>query len=302
MRIITPLTKTEKGLLLALIIMAIPAVFFYSTEKKENERILQEVEFINNVLIPIDEKIVKKEYSFKAISIYDLTENSNIYGRNDQTPLPLASLAKTMTGIVALETNKEGYNVVTKEALQELGDTGLIPGELWETPELVKFMLVSSSNDAATVLASYDENFVKKMNAKAKNLGLSSMTYSNTTGLDVNNNPGGYGSAGDVNTLVSYMYKNFPKVAFTTSQAEVSIESAAGNSYKLQNTNIVTDKIPNLQFSKTGFTKLAGGNLAIIFKNKEGHDLAITILGGTESSRFSDMASIVDMLYNWDHE
>ncbi|MEK7104417.1 MAG: hypothetical protein AAB868_00065, partial [Patescibacteria group bacterium] len=54
--------------------------------------------------------------------------------------------------------------------------------------------------------------------------------------------------------------------------------------------------IPNILFSKTGLTPLAGGNLTVIYKNKYGHNIAITILGSTSEGRFSDIERIVNML------
>ena len=54
-------------------------------------------------------------------------------------------------------------------------------------------------------------------------------------------------------------------------------------------------------FSKTGNTTLAGGNLTIIFKNKIGHNMAITLLGSTEEGRFSDMEKLVEIAYNLDY-
>jgi D-alanyl-D-alanine carboxypeptidase len=53
--------------------------------------------------------------------------------------------------------------------------------------------------------------------------------------------------------------------------------------------------MPNILFSKTGYTVLAGGNLTIIFKDKMKHDIAITVLGSTISGRFSDMEKLVNI-------
>lgn len=292
------LTQSEKRVILLLIIVAFLATFFFVALEKENRKIAQEIYFNTQVLAKIDEKIVKDEFSFKAISIYDLTRDKKIYGRNDTTMLPTASLLKIMTAIVAMENDTVGYTVINKESLKQLGDQGLSEGELWDTQELVKLMLISSSNDAAMTLSSYDESFVKKMNTKAQELGMFHSEFTNVTGLDVNKNAGGLSSAEDINKSVVYLYSSYKEIALATKEPALNFKSLNGNAHLVQNTNPIIDKIPNLIFSKTGLTRLAGGNLSIIFKNKIGHDVAITILGGTEESRFLDMASLVEILYN----
>ncbi len=291
------LTPSEKGLILILFIVALIATLFYNARANEQKIISEDILFKTKILA-LDENIIKDEYTFKAVSIYDITEGKKIYGRNDTTMLPTASLLKVMTAIVALENDTTGYTVISSEALKQLGDQGLMEGDLWDTKELVKLMLVTSSNDAASALSSYDESFVKKMNQKAQDLGMHDTSFTNVTGLDTSQVAGGLSSADDINKMVAYFYKNNKDIALATPEPTLEFAPENGTNLAVKNTNIIVSQIPNLLFSKTGLTKLAGGNLTIIFKNKAKHDIVVTILGGTEESRFTDMASIVGIMYN----
>ena len=79
---------------------------------------------------------------------------------------------------------------------------------------------------------------------------------------------------------------------------EINLKSESGFEHNFKNTNILIGKIPNLLFSKTGFTEIAGGNLVVIFKDKGGREIAVTLLGSTFDGRFADMEKIVNILYN----
>jgi D-alanyl-D-alanine carboxypeptidase len=135
------------------------------------------------------------------------------------------------------------------------------------------------------------------MNEKAEEIGMQNFAFLNSTGLDVNEaSSGAYASAKDVNLLNAQALQAFPEIFFSTTFDEAVIISDSGIKHKVKNTDIITEKIPNLLFSKTGYTKLAGGNLSVIFKDKEEHLIAITVLGSTMDGRFSDMEKLVNVL------
>jgi D-alanyl-D-alanine carboxypeptidase len=98
--------------------------------------------------------------------------------------------------------------------------------------------------------------------------------------------------------MAMYILKAYPEISRVTTMLEINLKSESGFMHNFKNTDILVEKIPNLLFSKTGFTDVAGGSLAIIFKNKNGHDIAVTILGSTFDGRFIDMENIVNVLYS----
>jgi len=301
---------SNKNIILAIIILAILASFFFVENSNNIKKTSEEIK--REETLRIKRKNLKKleilrsnlanlELEAKAVSVYDVTSKIKIYGENDTLPLPLASLTKTMTAIVVLgENNKKNINI-SKNAINVQGEYGLLIGETWKITDLLKFTLISSSNDSATAVSEEDIDFVNKMNNKAKKIGLKNTIFINPTGLDEGDIVGARGSAFDANTLAVYALQTYPEVFKSTTRVEISINSESGINHKIKNTNVIVDKIPNILFSKTGFTDLAGGNLTIIFKNKNGHDIAVTILGAGIDGRFVDMEKIVNMLYNFNY-
>jgi D-alanyl-D-alanine carboxypeptidase (penicillin-binding protein 5/6) len=258
---------------------------------------------------PIPEIALKANAAY----VFDITQNRPIYLKHESWKLPLASLAKIMTVIVAKENLPEDELVtIQKSAIKEVGDNGLRIGEKWKLDDLIKLMLTASSNDAAHAVASAVEMhlspnpdtdnvpyFVEKMNETAKHLELSETSFKNGTGLDLNeDNSGAYGSAEDVGSLFLYAYKKYPDLFVPTTLPATIIPSLDGKEHPVLNTDTITDRIPHLLASKTGFTDIAGGNLALIFKANNEEMIAV-VLGSSREGRFDDMRELVRAAYTW---
>lgn len=297
------LSKYEKSLILVLFIVIIYASFFFYNDFKIREkiRITERKELIDtyNTKKYIDALDIES----KSISIYDITDNKKLYGKNDTKPMSLASLAKVMTVLVALTDKNEMPITISQNALKETGDNGLFLNEKWDKEDLIKFTLIMSSNDGAYALAENDSFFIEKMNKKAERLGLYNMAYQNVSGLDVDKQLyGAVGTAEEMNMLIDFALFAHREIFQNTKEEELDLVSLSGLEHKAINTNIIINKIPNLIFSKTGATDLTGGNLSIVFKNKDDHEIAVTILGSSIEGRFSDMEKIVNVLYNINNE
>lgn len=273
-------------------------LFFYGNFEANRKEKLEEIR-----LAKIEQVFSSAEILAKTFSVYDGTDKKEIYNKNGDQILPLASLSKIMTAVVALEK----YNIndtltIIKKSEEENKNNALSIGEKWKVGDLIKFTLISSSNTGAFNLAQNDQNYLNEMNKKGKFIGMQNSVFSNFTGLDINNKKAGaYGKALDINLLSIFAIENYPQIFDSTILNNSIFKSKSGFIHKVKNTNIIVQKIPNLIFSKTGFTTLAGGNLAIIFKSKMNHNIAITLLGSTEAGRFSDMEKLVEIAYNLDY-
>lgn len=289
--------KSHKGALFFLLAVAVLASFlFWQQNSKLNQVVVDREIEIEQARVAVAELTLEA----KAVSVYDISSGIKIYGKNDDASMPLASLAKAMT--VALAVNSfepEEIISISEEALKQAGDFGLFLHEKWKVEDLAKLTLISSANDGAFALGEKDSQFLEKMNTKAKKIGMENFSFMSLTGLDLENAlPSAYASAYDVNLMVSYAMRTRPEIFFVTTKPEITLISESGFTHTFKNTNIMTDKIPNLLFSKTGFTDAAGGNLTIVFKNKDGHLIAVTVLGSTFEGRFVDMEKIVNALYS----
>jgi D-alanyl-D-alanine carboxypeptidase len=249
------------------------------------------------------------ELSAKSAIVWDVKEGRAIYSHNPDMLMPLASLTKVMMAVTA-ESLVPDYTVVTirKEFLEEEGDSGLLEDENWTLKDLLDFSLVASSNDGARAIASvvgavssgsasYDigrKEFIERMNEMAKKIGLTSMYFTNENGLDSNESLGGaYGTVRDVAKLFDYTLRNSPELLESTKHSSSKITSLSNVVHTAKNTNSSVDKIPGVIGSKTGFTTLAQGNLAVVFDAELGRPLVISVLGSTFDGRFTDVEKLI---------
>ena len=249
--------------------------------------------------IPIDH-FSNLSLQAKAVYVYDVQTKKVLFQKNATIPLPLASLTKVMTAIVASE-NLEKNNEITinSKALEEEGDSGLKEGEKWNLVKLLSYMLMVSSNDGAQSVANVissvntQKSFVDLMNEKANQLGLLSMHFSNPTGLDNKEETiaGASASAKDMAGLLQYAVEHHLDIFKNTSFSKKDFSSNT-TLHTAKNTDIIINDIPNVLASKTGYTDLAGGNLGIIFDRGLNEPVVIVVLGSTYDSRFTDVLSL----------
>lgn len=234
-----------------------------------------------------------------AAIVYDVPTGAVLYEKNGDRPHELASLTKLMTAFIVFEHGSEWDQVtVDAAALATEGDSGLVIGEVWRATDLAAFTLVTSSNDGAQAIANtygHGDGFVDAMNAQAATLGLSSMVFHNPTGLDENTlTSGAYGTARDVAVLTHKTYHASPELVSYTTQPLRRFESLSGLVHDAHNTNAPLSQLSGLRASKTGFTDLAGGNLASLYSMGLGHEVVIVVLGSSIDGRFADTQTLYD--------
>ncbi|MDO8594951.1 MAG: serine hydrolase [bacterium] len=250
------------------------------------------------------------DLSAKAAYVYDLKARQPLFSRNADEVLPLASVTKIMTAITALSlAPPTTYVTITKEAVQEEGDSGLKVGERWLLRDLLTFMLIESSNDGAAAvsesigatlgIASSTEtdnrqHFIVEMNALARRIDLPSTSFLNESGLDSDaEQAGAFSSAAETARMLGYALTAFPKIFSETHWSELTLGNEAGEAYAAKNTNTAANNLPLLIASKTGYTDLAGGNLVIAFDAGFNHPIIISVLGSTVDGRFTDVEKLV---------
>lgn len=267
--------------------------------------------------VPSEVVHIFPEVSLEAGSayVYDVRTKTVIYAKNENTPMALASIAKIMSALVAVdEMPISSVVTVSGEALKVEGEHGLIRNERWSPSDLLDFSMVTSSNDGMRALAlsisafSRDnasseeilDDFVREMNSKAREIGLEDTYFWNETGLDIPRGDGqsemkggAYGTARDANALMEYVLTHHPDLLRATTEVATVIRSLDNQSHLAKNTNIIVSEIPGLIASKTGFTEVAGGNLVIVFDPELGRPIIISLLGSTEHGRFEDMSTLI---------
>jgi serine-type D-Ala-D-Ala carboxypeptidase (penicillin-binding protein 5/6) len=206
--------------------------------------------------------------------------------------VPIASITKLMTVLVALEHAKWNDVVHVRSAAARVGEStvNLRAGERITVGDLVKAALVQSANDAADALADYvgkgDQSaFVAMMNAKARELGLDRTHFARPDGLDA---PAHYSTARDVTTLALAAMR-LPQVRATVRMRAGTISGGR----HLHTWNDLLGVFRGLYGVKTGHTANAGWcEVAAVRRN--GATLYATVLGSpTRSQRNADLASLL---------
>lgn len=257
---------------------------------------------INPEIKQFDYESVLSKIIAKSYYVYDVKENKVVFSKNEHDKLPLASVTKIMAGLV-IKSNMLPTTIIDidEESIRQEGDSGLFVGEKWQLKDLLDFTLITSSNDGMHALAraldSYkaidNKNTISIMNDKAKEIGLKDTIFLNETGLDVNISiSGAYSSAYDMGKLLLYIISNDPEMIYATAKEDSVFISESNIKHFARNTNISLNNIPTLIGSKTGFTDLAGGNLAIIIDAGISHPVAIVVFGSTQDGRFGDVENL----------
>ena len=194
--------------------------------------------------------------------------------------------------------------IISQDNLLSEGDSGLYVGEKWKLKDLLDFSLISSSNDGMSAVASTlnqylkinNKDIVKVMNEKAKEFGLDDTIFMNETGLDIDANLGGaYSSAFDTAVLLKNVMKIHPELVVNTNKVDEKYISESNLKHTATNTNTSINKINNLIISKTGYTDLAGGNLAVVVDAGFMHPVAIVVLGSSIDGRFNDVVKLTKL-------
>ncbi len=246
----------------------------------------------------------------EAAFVYDAATGEVLFARNPDKRMPLASLAKLMTALVASELVPLSTVVEVERAdIATEGDTGLLVGERWRLRDMIDYTLLTSSNDGASAIATiagsmgqsvYDmprsaakQSFVGYMNRISQDLGLLHTYFLNETGLDVNTAmSGAYSTAREIAALANYIITRKPELAESTARGEKQFASLDGIDHTATNTNAHLGDIPGVIISKTGFTDLAGGNLVVAFDTGIAHPVIAVVLGSTFEGRFEDIRKL----------
>jgi len=231
----------------------------------------------------------------KSALIYDLTSDKTIYSKNPKERLPIASLTKIMTAIIALENQKQGDNyVVNKADLVGENSMGITQGEVLNLRELLYGLILLSGNDSAEVLAGNFPGerpaFIKAMNEKTNALGLSDTNFTNPTGLEGDGQQ--YSTAYDLLVITKYALSKFSIFRDVASTYDYQIYQTANHkAFYLENeTNLLTS-YPGVKGVKTGYTPEAGLCL-VTYLDYQGHKI-IGILLNSDNRR-GDMKDLLD--------
>jgi D-alanyl-D-alanine carboxypeptidase (penicillin-binding protein 5/6) len=236
----------------------------------------------------------------KSAILMDYETGTILYEKNPQEKLPVASLAKIMTILLALEAIDEekislDETVQISEHASSMGGSQVFlhAGEILTVEALLKAIVVASGNDASVAIAEKiagtHEAFVARMNERAKELGMMNTHFVNATGLPAEKH---YSTAYDV-ALMSRELLNHP-LFFRWSTIWVDTLEESRNKTELTNTNRLIRFYDGADGLKTGSTQEAGYCLSATAKRGNMRLLSIVLSAPSSKIRFSESSKMMD--------
>ncbi len=236
----------------------------------------------------------------KAAIVYDLARGKILYAKNADAQLPLASLTKLLTMYAALSELSPNTPITIPASVTNLSEPhAFSAGQVFTRPDPAALTRTASWNDGAgasalATAARENRSASAMMAGAAAALDLSQTYAVNGNGLDVNTAiSGGYGSAYDLARLAGALVEKSPTITSATTHSSAQAVSEGGTFFSVKNTDPMVSTIPHLLLSKTGYTDLAGGNLALVFDVGIGHPIAVIVLGSSLKARFTDGTALV---------
>jgi serine-type D-Ala-D-Ala carboxypeptidase (penicillin-binding protein 5/6) len=230
-----------------------------------------------------------------GVLMYDLTTGKTIYELNATERMPMASLTKIMTAIVALENRKlDDRYVVRAEYLVGENTMGIQAGEVFTLKELLYGLILHSGNDAAETLAgNYPggrDAFIQAMNQKALALGLTDTRFPNPSGLQGDGLQ--HSTAYDLLVMTRYALEQFPEFREIAATVEMRLPATATHQeYLLTNETNLLKTYPGVKGVKTGYTPEAGLCL-VTYLDYKGHQIIGIILNS--QNRRQEMKELLD--------
>ena len=235
---------------------------------------------------------VKPNVLADAYFVGDIENGNMILQKNENKQFPIASVSKLMTATVSLENlNQKEITQISKKALATYGQNGgFTLNEKIKLSDLLYPLLLESSNDAAEAIAMHSkrDEFIQKMNDKAKELGLVSTSFMDPSGLS----PGNKSTAQELFKLTKYIKEKDDGIfQITKKQSYVNTKHSWSS-----NNQFIRDN--DYEGGKSGYTDPALQTVVSTFKiplgqNEERH-IAITLLHTPDRNR--DVQNILKYL------
>lgn len=240
--------------------------------------------------------------SKKARILYEVTTGQVLFSQNADLPLPMASVTKVMSLLLWAEDIEQGklsleekVKASSAAASTEGSVIWLSAGEELTAAELLEAVIVSSANDACVALAEHSDGseaqFVKRMNARAAELGMTNTRYTNCVGFD---DSGHYSTAHDIAIVTAKLMEHDVYRGWLLTW----LDYLRNGETQLLNTNKLVRTYKGLLGGKTGTTDNAGKCLTACAERGDLRLVAVSLGCETDDERFSSVTDLLDYGFN----
>ena len=249
-------------------------------------------------VMPTASALSDEEITAPSAVLMEPVTKKIFYEKNSHDIRPCASITKVMTLILVFEAIDEGKidyddTVVSSAHAAGMGgsDIWLEEGESMSVHEMLKAVVVASANDAAVVLAECiagsEDEFVRRMNERAEELGMKDTVFKNCNGLD---EEGHLTSAYDVALMSAELIRHEKIFEYSS----IWLDYLRGGETQIVNTNKLLKSYKGITGLKTGTTSQAGSCMSATAE-RDGLSLVAVVLGcESGTARFSDSAKLLD--------
>lgn len=285
--------------------LALHPVTAAAEEMKDTEEIKTEESGDTSQAQGTSENQVAAEVSAPHALLMEVSTGTVLMAKAADEKLHPASVTKIMTMLLILEAIEDGKialsdTVAVSEHAASMGGSQvyLEPFETQSVETMIKCIAVASANDACVAMAEHisgsEGDFVKQMNSRAAELGMTNTHFVNCCGLDDDNH---LTTARDVALMSRELLKNHPQIhEYCTIWMENIIHTTAKGSFEfgLTNTNKLIRQYEYATGLKTGYTSVAGFCVSASAK-KDDIELVAVVMGGADSkSRFQDAITLLN--------
>jgi len=253
-----------------------------------------------------DWKVADPNLSAEIVLVSDIDTGFMFFQKNLNLRRPIASVTKLMTALLVKEQLSSDTQVLVSEKAINIDgakNNSLQAGEIFKADDLMKMMLLISSNKAAEAFAENldSQNFVGQMNAEAKNLNMTRTSFADSSGLNMANQS----TAEDLKRLTQYILQNYPEIFALTQIDQTTIVSQNLKiEHLLENINLMAHtpsilKDLDIKYlgGKTGFTDEAKETylgLFIVPSSKfPGQERRLLIVVLNSGSRYNDVETLL---------
>lgn len=241
----------------------------------------------------------------KSAIMIEASTGEILFQKNKDEKLAPASMTKMMSMILIMEEIENGNLkwdeiITTSERASSMGGSQIFlkAGEKMSVEDLLKGVAIASGNDAVVALAERiagsEEAFVKRMNARGKDLGLKNTNFVNATGLTADNH---YSSSYDMSLIAKELVKH-EKILEFTGTYEDYLRKDTKSPFWLVNTNRLVRFKEGVDGLKTGFTNEAGYCLTATMKKDGMRLITVVMKEETANKRSADTTKMLDYGFN----
>ena len=245
------------------------------------------------------------DISAPSAVLMEASTGTVIYEKDADTARPPASVTKVMTMLLIFDALEAGSihledEVTTSEYAASMGGSQVFlePGEIQTVDTMLKCIAVASANDACVAMAEYicgsEEEFVRKMNERAKGLGMDNTNFVNCNGLDAE---GHVTSARDIALMSRELIAKYPQIHDYSMiwMENITHNTSKGTSeFGLANTNKLVRQYEYATGLKTGSTGEAKFCVSATGE-KNGIEMIAVVMGAeTSKERFADAVKLLN--------